>query len=70
VTKPSFNVSWAHINVFAGGWQVGNLITGTKCSVLRCLNLHCDLQHENLTLFENRVLRRIFGPNRDKVTRE
>ena len=67
MTKPSFNVVWAHINVFAGGWQVGNLIDGTKCSVLRCLTLRCDFQHVMLTLFENRVLRRIFGPKRDKV---
>ena len=56
-----------HINVFADGWWGGNLINGTKCSVLRCWTLCCDFQHVTLTLFENRVLRRVFGPKRDKV---
>jgi hypothetical protein len=27
-------------------------------------------EEHRLRVFENRVLRRIFGPNRDKVTRE
>jgi len=35
--------------------------------MLRCWTLCCDFQHVMLTLFENWVLRRIFGSKRDKV---
>jgi hypothetical protein len=37
---------------------------------LLCLSLKCHNNCNNLRVFENRVLRRIFGPKRDEVTGE
>jgi hypothetical protein len=47
--------------------------TGLKCNCVLCVQFNWSLtlkEERRLRVFENRVLRRIFGPKRDEVMGE